>query len=287
MPGSPGSCGMCHPQQMGAGPVAEPGVGGAGGASGSGPQGASAPPSPRQQSTSATPRSEILSVPPVVSSRLPGLMSLCTMPWLCKYSRPSTSWQKYLRGHGGHLGSPSRTKDRRSQLGSCWGQANRSNRTGGPSGNQGPRVRMSCFWALWPQFVSPNQAALPHIPHQLKKCEILLIPHRIALTWTWPCSHPGAFPEARDPGSPHWAPLHSHHRSTGPAAMGGGGEDSRGVQPAIGGSTGYCEGLPKDQEILKPQEQSQGGRWLCREWGASWGYHKPAPPSSEEALKHM
>lgn len=47
--------------------------------------------------TSATPRSEILSAPSVVSSRFPGLMSLWTIPWLCKYSRPSISWQKYLR----------------------------------------------------------------------------------------------------------------------------------------------------------------------------------------------
>lgn len=46
--------------------------------------------------TSATPRSEILSAPSVVSSRFPGLMSLWTIPWLCKYSRPSKSWQKYL-----------------------------------------------------------------------------------------------------------------------------------------------------------------------------------------------
>lgn len=38
-----------------------------------------------------------MSVPLVVSSRLPGLMSLCTMPWLCRYSRPSTSCRKYLR----------------------------------------------------------------------------------------------------------------------------------------------------------------------------------------------
>lgn len=47
--------------------------------------------------TSATPRSEILSAPSVVSSRFPGLMSLWTIPWLCKYSRPSISWQKYLQ----------------------------------------------------------------------------------------------------------------------------------------------------------------------------------------------
>lgn len=162
------------------------GVGGGvgwGGGSGSDPQGASDPPSHRQQSTSATPRSEILSVPPVVSSRLPGLMSLCTMPWLCRYSRPSTSWQKYLRGHGGHLGSPSRTKDRRSQLGSCWGQANRSNRMGGPSGNQGPKVRMSCFWALWPPTClsqpsspssrSPSAQELYAIPHPPAQCSDL------------------------------------------------------------------------------------------------------------------
>ena len=46
--------------------------------------------------TSATPRSEILSVPSVVSKRLLGFMSLCIMPWLCKYSSPAISWQKYL-----------------------------------------------------------------------------------------------------------------------------------------------------------------------------------------------
>lgn len=51
--------------------------------------------------TSATPRSEILSAPSVVSSRFPGLMSLWTIPWLCKYSRPSISWQKYLGWQGG------------------------------------------------------------------------------------------------------------------------------------------------------------------------------------------
>lgn len=50
--------------------------------------------------TSATPRSEILSAPSVVSSRFPGLMSLWTIPWLCKYSRPSRSWQKYLETWG-------------------------------------------------------------------------------------------------------------------------------------------------------------------------------------------
>lgn len=46
--------------------------------------------------TSATPRSDILSVPSVVSKRLLGFMSLCIMPWLCKYSSPAISWQKYL-----------------------------------------------------------------------------------------------------------------------------------------------------------------------------------------------
>lgn len=47
-----------------------------------------------ERPTSATPRSEILRVSQLVSSKLPGLMSLCTMPWLCRYSRPFSSWQK-------------------------------------------------------------------------------------------------------------------------------------------------------------------------------------------------
>lgn len=35
-------------------------------------------------------------------------MSLCTMPWLCRYSRPSTSWQKYLQAQlcDHHSGQP-------------------------------------------------------------------------------------------------------------------------------------------------------------------------------------
>lgn len=47
-------------------------------------------------STSATPRSEIFRVPSVVSNRLLGFMSLCIIPWLCKYSNPCINWQKYL-----------------------------------------------------------------------------------------------------------------------------------------------------------------------------------------------
>ena len=47
--------------------------------------------------TSATPRSDILSVPAVVSKRLLGLISLCMIPWLWRYSNPFSNWQKYLQ----------------------------------------------------------------------------------------------------------------------------------------------------------------------------------------------
>lgn len=47
--------------------------------------------------TSATPKSHIFTVSSVVRRRFPGLMSLWTTPLLCKYSKPSISWTKYLK----------------------------------------------------------------------------------------------------------------------------------------------------------------------------------------------
>lgn len=87
--------------------------------------------------TSATPRSEILSVPLVVSSRLPGLMSLCTMPWLCRYSRPSTNWQKYLQDTMASWGHPAKPKTGSKSSGATRVSKQRNGSSGGPSGKHG------------------------------------------------------------------------------------------------------------------------------------------------------
>lgn len=234
---------------------------GAGGGTEERHSGSAGPTQCGQWPTSATPRSEIFSVPPVVSSRLPGLMSLCTMPWLCRYSRPSTSWQKYLQGQW----RPGVTQRDPRQEATAWEPLRLGKQKGQDSSlseNQGPPARLSCFWAPGPPLVSPDQAALHYASHLLKGHVTHI---HAALAWIQPRSRPGT----RDPGLPRRHPLHSHHRPAGPAAMwqGGGGGTRLGGLPR-GSSQQWqhrpLSGASKDQGISKPEEQAYRSRGVRR-----------------------
>lgn len=224
-----------------------------------------------QWPTSATPRSDIFSVPPVVSSRLPGLMSLCTMPWLCRYSRPSTSWQKYLWGQW----RPGVTQRDPRQEATAWEPLRLGKQKGQDSSlseNQGPPARLSCFWAPGPPLVSPDQAALHYASHLLKG--------HVTHTYTqlWPgYGHVAALEPSLEPGTQAYPAGIPCTHTIGQLVLqqcGGGwhsaGGTPQGVRPASSSSIGHCQGLPRTRgsQSLRSRHTGAGG---CAESGVPVG----------------